>query len=326
MKRHSYLRSYVTYRSGMMIAAVLMTIIYCIVFWLYQLPVEAVGYASLLAGVLAMILIIYDYSRYAAMMHHLQNLHLDTLQLPEAVSPLQQEYHQLITELLSRQQHILTDTKIKLQDLAEYYTLWAHQIKTPIAAMRLLLQEDTDQNHELQAELFKIEQYVQLILQYMKLESINQDFVFNQVNLDTVIRQSIRKYARLFIRKSIELNYEPCDTIVISDAKWLGFVIEQLLSNAIKYTSKQITIHVTADHVLKITDDGIGIREEDLPRIFEKGYTGYNGRTQQNATGIGLYLCTKILHKLSHTLSVQSKLNAGTTVCIDFKQEPAVFD
>ncbi len=326
MKRINYFAAYIIHRLALFAAAGLILLIYLIVFWLYRLPLETILYASILASGLVLSFISYDYLRFVQRIKYLQNMQLETIRLPETASPLLREYHHWIDQLFTAHQQHQTEMQTKLQGMADYYTLWAHQIKTPIAAMRLLMQEDTEQNYELQAELFKIEQYVQLILQYMKLESINQDFVLNQVQLDSVIRQSIRKYARLFIRNGITLTYEPCTLCVISDAKWLGFVLEQLLSNAIKYTNQQITILVTEDHVLKIIDDGLGIREEDLPRVFEKGYTGYNGRSQQNATGIGLYLCAKILRKLSHHISIQSVLHEGTTVSINFKQDSTIFD
>lgn len=156
-----------------------------------------------------------------------------------------------------------------------------------------------------------------MVLSYLRLDGGSNDFVLREYNLEPIVRQAVRKYAPLFIRKkiSLELGSLPCR--VLTDEKWLCFVIEQLLSNALKYTSKgKISIYMADETTLVIEDTGIGIAPEDLPRICEKGYTGYNGRTDKKATGIGLYLCKRILTKLSHTLTIRSEVGKGTTVLL----------
>lgn len=204
--------------------------------------------------------------------------------------------------------------------MIEYYTIWAHQIKTPIAAMRLLLQsEKSDMNNELLEQLFKIDQYVDMVLQYLRMEDISSDLLIKSYQLDTIVKQAIRKYSSSFIRKKIKLNYEELNCSVITDEKWLLFVIEQILSNALKYTP-QGEISIYMDNELPVTlvieDTGIGIAEEDLPRIFERGFTGFNGRNDKKSTGIGLYLCKSILNKLSHTITIESEIDKGTRVKI----------
>lgn len=171
---------------------------------------------------------------------------------------------------------------------------------------------------ESESELFKIEQYVEMVLQYLRLNSSINDFVLKEYVLDDILRQAVHKYAPMFIRKKLTLNYEPIETKVVTDEKWLVFVIEQILSNAIKYTKTgSISIYEEAG-MLVIEDTGIGILEEDLPRIFENGYTGYNGRSDKKASGIGLYLCRQIFKKLGHKLSVESEAGKGTKVKIVF--------
>ena len=157
--------------------------------------------------------------------------------------------------------------------MEEYYTLWVHQIKTPIAAMSLLLQEeDTPENGELSMELFRIEQYVEMVLQYLRLDSPDHDLAFRSVDVDDCVRQAVRKYARSFIRKKIALDFQETGIETVSDEKWLVFVLEQLLSNALKYTpSGSISLSVEEPLTLVIEDTGIGIAAEDLPRICEKG-------------------------------------------------------
>lgn len=196
--------------------------------------------------------------------------------------------------------------------------MWVHQIKTPIAAMRLLLQaEDTPQNREMAEELFQIEQYVEMALHYTRLDSESSDFLIQWYELDGIVREAVRKYARVFIRKKINLNYQPLKVQVLTDEKWLEFVIEQILSNAVKYTQKgTVSIYMEDERTIVIEDTGIGIRPEDLPRVCEKGYTGYNGHTDKRSTGIGLYLCKRILKKLSHSIEIDSELGKGTRVKI----------
>ena len=148
-----------------------------------------------------------------------------------------------------------------------------------------------------------------------------------QVSADQVVRTAIRRFALIMIRKKIAIHYEECREMVLSDEKWLEFVVEQILSNAIKYSgeNRAVTIQINrneADNTceLVISDQGIGIRKEDLPRIFEKGYTGYNGRADKTSTGIGLYLCREITKKLGHGIMITSEIGKGTDVTIVFER------
>lgn len=238
--------------------------------------------------------------------------------LPEADGLLARDYQQIITSYERQFQEEQIKMEQKYRDMMEYYTMWTHQIKTPIAAMRLLLQEeDTPLSREMQSELFQTEQYVQMALQYLRMEKMTSDLVFARYDLDALIRQAVRKYAPLFIRRKIILSYEPVHCEVLTDEKWLVFVLEQILSNALKYTkSGSIHIYLSPDapKTLVIEDTGIGIAPEDLPRIFEKGYTGCNGRADKRSTGIGLYLCRQIMEKLSHTIRIESEMGVGTKV------------
>ena len=210
----------------------------------------------------------------------------------------------------------------------DYYTVWVHQIKTPIASMRLLLEkEDSTLSRRLSEELFRVEQYVQMVMTYQRLDSDSTDYVFRQTDVDAVIRGAVRKFAPQFISKGIRLDYVPRQASVITDEKWLSFVVEQVLSNALKYTPAGcITIRFLYNNDLAITDTGIGIAPEDLPRIFERGYTGYNGRRDKRASGLGLYLCRRVCDALGHTISIRSAPDAGTTVTINLSQKELVFE
>ena len=213
--------------------------------------------------------------------------------------------------------------------MTDYYTIWAHQIKTPIAAMGLILQEagqsdelNREQNlallREISDNLQRIEQYAEMVMCYLRLDSDSTDFVIKEYDLDEIVRQAVRKFSRQFIRKKLSLTYEPLEKTVLTDEKWLLFVIEQVISNAVKYTKTGgAEIYCEEPLTLCIRDTGIGVAPEDLPRLFEKGYTGCNGRLDKKASGIGLYLCKRICTKLGHNISAENAEGGGMVIRID---------
>ena len=212
--------------------------------------------------------------------------------------------------------------------MLDYYTLWAHQIKTPIASMRLSLQqEDTPKARQLLQELSRAEQYVGMVMVYLRLTDGGSDFVLRTCDLDAIVRQAVRRFAGEFITRKLKLCYEPLNAACVTDEKWLLFVVEQVLSNALKYT-REGSITITMEHpkTLVIRDTGIGIAPEDLPRIFEKGYTGLNGRTDRKATGLGLYLCRRVCENLGIGLRAESTPGTGTTVFLDLSQRQRRFE
>ncbi len=252
--------------------------------------------------------------------------------LPKARTTAEQYLYDIISDLEQERRYFLSEYDEKKQDMADYYTMWTHQIKTPIAALRLLLQ---DEEHpwpkQAREELFKIEQYAQMALSYARLDSLSGDLLLTDCDICQVARQAVRQYSVLFIGSGLSFTMERCSCHAITDEKWLSFVIGQVLSNALKYTSHgQIQIYGAnrrkertegAASYLVIEDTGIGISESDLPRIFERGFTGYNGRLCKKSTGIGLYLCRQILDRLGHTIEVQSVMGQGTKVFLGFGQE-----
>lgn len=295
--------------------------IFALVFALYDLPVQAVGYAALLCAALLAGYGVLGSLHYRAKHQKLQQaqnsigITLDVL--PPADGQLEQDYQQLLSVLSAEKASAVLAADEAQTELVDYFTLWAHQIKTPIAAMSLLLQgERPPEPAEISEQLFQIEEYVGMVLSYLRLGSESSDLVLRAYELDDILRQAVRKYAKLFIRKKLALVYEPVGRTVVTDEKWLLFVVEQLLSNAIKYTPKgSVSLLVEGDELL-IRDTGIGITPEDLPRVGEKGFTGYNGRTDKKATGIGLYLCRQVLQKLGHGFRIESAPGRGTTVAI----------
>lgn len=305
------------------------TIIFIIVFLLYSISIDAVIYAFLLSFLFGIIIFIYDFYKYYNKYKTLNNLEnkitISTENLPETNDLLESEYQKLLCILYDEKMELNSKADAKQAETIDYYTLWVHQIKTPISAMRLLLQSDTSYyKSQLLLELFKIEQYVEMVLQYLRLYSTSSDLVFKKYNLYNIVKQAVKKYSIVFVQKKIVLDLEQMETYVLTDEKWIQFVIEQILSNALKYTSKgTISIYMdkTSTQTLVIEDTGMGISEEDLPRIFDKGFTGYNGRIDKKSTGIGLYLCKKIITKLSHSIIITSKVSVGTKVKIDFSMK-----
>lgn len=299
--------------------------IFVMVFSLYSLQLEAVLYAFFLSAFVAVIFIVYDFIKYYKKHRELciieKQVSAGLYEMPIASNLIEADYQNILQVLYNQKTELVSKIDIKQTEMIDYYTLWVHQIKTPIAAMRLLLQnEHSEQNKELLAQTFKIEQYVEMVLGYLKIDNSASDLVLQNYNLLDIVKQAVRKYAPVFIRKNITLELKEMDCTVLTDEKWLAFVTEQILSNALKYTSSgKVSIYMEKSDkkLLVIEDTGIGIAEEDLPRVFEKGFTGYNGRMDKKATGIGLYLCKKILDKLSHTITITSKVNHGTKVKMD---------
>ena len=237
------------------------------------------------------------------------------------------DYSEMLGALSAEINRLQTDFSVKKQADNDYYTAWVHQIKNPIATMKLLLSENSEEHRALSAELFRIEQYVEMVLDYIRLESDVNDLVIKEYALDELIRETLRKFAPQFILRKLKLVYEPTDQVVVTDKKWLTFILEQLISNAIKYTPEgEITISVEGNTV-KISDTGIGIAPEDIPRIFEKGYTGANGRKEQKSSGLGLFLSKKAANLLSVRIdvaSVQTIADSGSTFSLSFPEHSVI--
>ncbi len=307
-------------------------IIFCVIFMLYHLPIKAVLYPTGLCLILISGFSAFDYVYQYKKHKELSRLMSLPDDLPESLlcytTINDRDYHAIINLLIEREQNLQTKTNGKMSDMIDYYTTWVHQIKTPIASMKLTLQnEDSVLSRKLSDDLFRIEQYVEMVLTYLRLDSDSTDYVFKEYELDSIIKASLRKFAGQFIGKGIKLNYTPINKKIVTDDKWLTFVIEQIISNALKYTvSGSVTIEMENPETLCIKDTGIGIASEDLPRIFEKGYTGYNGRNDKKASGLGLYLCRRICKNLGHGISAQSRPDFGTTIRICFYQKKIRLD
>ena len=325
------MRAYLKERLGAVMLWFLCTAVLALSFALFRLPLRAVWYPAALCLALMLAFGLHDLlqrRRKHAVLTGLRKLPPD---LPDELRRFDgaddRDYRALIEALLAQKADREQADAEKLRDMTDYYTTWAHQIKTPIASMRLTLSaEDSPTSRKLSDDLFRIEQYVEMVMGYLRLSPDASDYVIREIPLDGVLKGCIRRFRSQFITKGLTLRYGGTDRTVVSDEKWLSFVIEQVLSNALKYTQTGgITVEVTDDE-LRISDTGVGIAPEDLPRIFEKGYTGFNGRLDRRASGLGLYLCRRICANLGHSIAAESEPGRGTTIRIGLARPVAVLE
>lgn len=323
-----------------------MSCIHLLYMYLIGARKQDVVYAAVLDAILLLITVLVGFFRYSSKVKALSNALKrpveEQAQLPEATDDVEILYHRLLENQSIARSESESSAAVRQSRMRDYYSMWVHQIKTPISAMKLLLEAEREELGQLMCEeeqqaafkelsdnldsfedeLFRIEEYVGMALQYQRVSSTENDFVLEKISLDGVIRDTIKKYAKIMIRRHIGINYSGTKKQVYTDEKWLAFILEQILSNAIKYTPQGVVTIETAEEkdrfFITIKDTGIGIKAEDLPRVFEKGYTGYNGHADKKATGIGLYLCRQMADKLGHTIRMESELGKGTKVWIGF--------
>lgn len=300
--------------------------VFLAVFHLYGIAMEAVWYPLGLCAGVGILALVVDYPGFVRRHRLLRALARQTegieQRLPETGHVLEADYQELIRAMSRERLAREEEMNGKYRDMVDYYTLWAHQIKTPIASMDLQLQsQDTPLARQLSVELARIGQYVEMVLVFLRLDSESTDYVFREYDLDALVRRSLRGFAGEFISRKLKLCYTPMELSVVTDEKWLSFVVEQVLSNALKYTPEgSVFVYLEEPDTLCIRDTGIGIAAEDLPRIYEKSFTGCQGRADHRASGIGLYLCKRICDRLGHTIRAESRVGRGTTIRIGLKQ------
>ena len=323
---------------------VTMSCIHLLYMYLIGARKQDLVYAAVLDAILLLITVLVGFFRYSSKVKALSNALKrpveEQAKLPEATDDVEMLYQRLLENQSIARSESESSAAIRQSQMRDYYSMWVHQIKTPISAMKLLLEVEREELGQLicddeqsqyllsdnmdsfEDELFRIEEYVSMALQYQRVSSTENDFVLEKVSVDGVICDTIKKYAKIMIRRHIGINYSGTGQEVYTDGKWLAFMLEQILSNAIKYTPQGFVTIETAEEkdrfFITIKDTGIGIKAEDLPRVFEKGYTGYNGHADKKATGIGLYLCRQMADKLGHTIRMESEIGKGTKVWIGF--------
>lgn len=320
-----FLFDYLFYRRRIIIVILTIAGVFLIFMLLYGVPTEAVIYSGLISAVITAAAAFGDFWRYYQKYKLLKELRGEILvtldRLPECDNETERCYQELLELLQDEKRRLVSAADRRYDNASVYFTMWTHQIKTPIFAMSLALSEsDSETSQELLENLSRIEQYVEMALCYVHLDNEESDLVITECSLDSIIKQAVKKFSSQFISRKIRIVYEPVKLRILTDEKWLLFVVEQIISNALKYTrtgSVQITVKndEKLGRALSVKDTGIGIAAEDLPRVFERGFTGRNGREDKKATGIGLYLCKRVCRRLGTDIEARSD-GHGTEILI----------
>lgn len=315
---------------GTILTSIIAAFLFPIYQFLLDVPLNDIFYIILLYFVTICCYLVIQYYKFQKKNKYLGQLNEEVsiypCVLPESENEIELQYQQLIKQLYEKIKIVLEEKEEMYQNNLEYFTLWLHQIKTPISAMKLLLEEqETVKTNILEIELFEIERYVELVLQFMKLKSIETDLIIEVCDLEKLINQIVKKYAILCITQNIQIQIKNCKKEITTDNKWFTFILEQIFSNAVKYTAMEAkkkqeliivleTKETKKEIIITVKDNGIGIKQEDLTRVFEKGYTGLNGRIDKKASGIGLYLANKVCSSLNHRIVIESEVGIGTNV------------
>ena len=300
--------------------------VYAILFvfvYLYRIPIEVILYPFILTIVFVLIVSLFDYVKYKEKVNKIIQICNDisscySVKINDK-NIFDEYYLDIINELLKENRKQVSQIQKKISDINDYFSIWVHQIKTPIASMKLKIDNEQMDLLQLASDLNRIDHYVDLVLSFLKFDEEKIDLYFRKTDVDKIMRESLKKFSNDFIIKKIRLDYKLSKREVLTDEKWLSFVFDQLLSNALKYTDKgTITIYYDGDSCLCIKDSGIGIALADIERLFEKGFTGYNGRQYKKASGIGLYMCKRMCDKLNIAISIESVVNEYTLVKLKF--------
>ena len=300
--------------------------VYAILFvfvYLYRIPIEVILYPFILTIVFVLIVLLFDYIKYKEKVNKIIQICNDisscySVKINDK-NIFDEYYLDIINELLKENRKQVSQIQKKVSDVNDYFSIWVHQIKTPIASMKLKIDNEQMDLLQLASDLNRIDHYVDLVLSFLKFDEEKIDLYFRKTDVDRIMRESLKKFSNDFIIKKIRLDYKLSKREVLTDEKWLSFVFDQLLSNALKYTDKgTISIYYDGESCLCIKDSGIGIALADMERLFEKGFTGYNGRQYKKASGIGLYMCKRMCDKLNIAISIESVVNEYTLVKLKF--------
>ena len=300
--------------------------VYAILFvfvYLYRIPIEVILYPYILTIVFVLMVLLFDYIKYKEKVNKISQICNDisscySVKINDK-NIFDEYYLDIINELLKENRKQVSQIQKRVSDINDYFSIWVHQIKTPIASMKLKIDNEQMDLLQLASDLNRIDHYVDLVLSFLKFDEEKIDLYFRKTDVDRIMRESLKKFSNDFIIKKIRLDYKLSKREVLTDEKWLSFVFDQLLSNALKYTDKgTISIYYDGDSCLCIKDSGIGIALADMERLFEKGFTGYNGRQYKKASGIGLYMCKRMCDKLNIGISIESVVNEYTLVKLKF--------
>lgn len=298
-----------------------LSLIFLLTFYLYHLPLFYFISSFIFNLTLLLIISLYCYWKFyqkIKILHHFITVrelkNLNSLQTPSDLA-----YKAALAKILEEQLDDRLYHKAREENLQQLIKVWSHQMKVPISAISLMAQTNHLKQSDVQSQLLRLENDLARLLNYVKFSQNQSDFRFEKCQVREILVDLIKKNQVFFLQKEISVNIQG-DWELKSDKKWLSFVFSQILDNAIKYNKKggHITILIQENQVL-IEDTGMGILKEDIPRLFEEGFTGYNGHEHQKATGLGLYMAKKILNSLELEIAVDSQIDQGTQVCITRK-------
>ncbi len=316
------IKTYLNEKKELIITAGVTTVIFVLLSFLAGTDIAVIVYGALIAAFLAASLLLVGFFRYRASMRVIVDIMNSPGKImdkyPQCRSYREECYRAIIAALYERIDRESAADNDEYRQQEEYFTMWIHQIKTPISAMYLAMESDEPSIPIMKQQLFGIEEYVNMALSYTRMQNFSGDLVLYQFSLDKLIAGTVKKYSVMFLSKDVSLSITETGAEVVSDEKWLAFIFEQMFSNSIKYTKHGHIKIYREDDALVIEDTGIGINPEDLIRIFEKGYTGYSGRLDKKASGIGLYLAKKAADELNIHLSIASEVGKGTKASIGF--------
>lgn len=318
-KKQQYFRDWFSARKRWFFIILLWNVLQFLLVWLYRIPLSGYAYFWGLGWIGTLVFVTWDFIRYRKHIRYVQKQSvIFPFQFQVAHSIIEAHYQCLLYECEKQINELDNERKEELAKANDYYALWTHQIKTPISALKLILQKEkpTHEIATMENELFKMERYVDMVLQYQRLQQVEKPFDFAEYSLESLVRQAVKNYAPWFIYRQTSIDIELNQEKIITDKTWFVFVLEQIISNALKYSPKEAIRIFCDDENLIIQDDGMGISPEYLPHIFERGALGNAGHNQRYSTGVGLYLSRNILQSLSLSIRIESAVGIGTKVYI----------
>ncbi len=322
------LKGFLKSKSALLLLTVVFTLIFVAVFYVEKTNVSSAVYGGMICFAVLMVYLTVSYIFYAKKIKRLNQIDKRLHNLENITgdkgSEIEKLYNKIIADFYSMHTEKIAEFENKYTDNIDFYTLWVHQVKTPIFALRLLAKEE--HNREILAEITKIEHYTDMVLNYVKLTGSTTELMLKKQNVKPIVKQVLKEFIQISNLKQVRFNVILEDLYVSTDEKWLKFALSQIISNALKYTEKgEVKVVLTGDK-LTITDTGIGISDTDLPRIFHKGYTGFIGRVNDKSSGIGLFLCKKSLNLLGFNITAKSKIGKGSEFAIDLSQQERVYE
>lgn len=292
-----------------------MWVMFLVNFCLYKLPLNYFFITSSLNVTILLLISIWKFTQFKRKMT-LLNYFKYLEEIDSLKSPTEEAYQGVIENLVKEEAAQALVSKSQLENLQSLIKMWSHQMKVPLSALSLMVQTDNLDKKEVQQQLSRLQNYLDILLTYMKFSQNKDDYRFEICDVKSIVTDLVKKYRVAFLAKELSVNIEG-DWQLKSDKKWLSFAISQILDNAVKYSRDGSEINIIMDDSsVRILDDGIGILPEDLPRLFDEGFTGFNGHEHQKATGLGLYMTKQILDQLNLSIKVDSQIDQGTCVMI----------